>query len=423
MLSLLIILSWFIVAMTGGMAIIFYVKLKKLEIQHALSKQQIIEQQQKIDIIQQQCLQSEKNSYKFIACASHDLRQPLHALSLYCNVLNRKKMQPDVKELSDNIQQSVNALVDLFNTLFDVSKLKTGSTTVKPRDVPLKSILQILDAEYKPQAQTKALQWHCDINDIIVHSDPVLLETILRNLISNALRYTKQGSISLFAKEHDGQIQISVSDTGIGIALQQQREIFNEFQQLKHASSGGTTGLGLGLSIVERLINILGHEIKVQSQVGQGSTFTLIVKKGNALISEGEHISPKTEKDLSGLHILVIDDDLHVRESMQTILQSWQCRVTLASTTAQAHTLILEQHLQPDAIISDYRLSKTETGVQLLQDLFKKTAALPSLIISSDKSDPIIEMVRKNGFLYLHKPVPPAKLRAFVHSIARKSAK
>ena len=419
--TLLIIISWIVAAITGGMAIVFYRKLKNQEYQNELVIRHHKAQQKALEDLQQQASIDENNRYKFIACASHDLRQPLHALALFSNVLGNKHLEPDVKELTDKIKRSVNALVELFNTLFDVSKLETGSTTVEQRDVSLQSILQLLDAEYKPQVEAKGLLWCCESNNFFVHTDPSLLETILRNLISNALRYTKQGNINLSSHRHNGQIYISVSDSGVGIAPQQQQEIFQEFHQLSNTGSGGTTGLGLGLSIVERLIKILGHEIQVQSEVGRGTTFTLLVDEGNSSTVQIESAELKSVNDLAGLHILVIDDDPQVREGMQSILESWQCEVSLAGSKAEVVKLITDIKIKPQAIVSDYRLSKHLSAPQLLEEVFASSGMqIPTVIISGDTSKSVINTIKEKGYLYLPKPVSPAKLRAFVRNVAKK---
>ena len=420
--TLLIIAGWIIAAITGGIAIVFYLKLKSLEYQNDALVKLNKDQQENLQGLQQQSSQDDNKWSKFIAWASHDLRQPLHALALFSDVLINQRLEPEVHDLAGKIKRSVNALVELFNTLFDVSKLETGSKAVNLRSIPLLPLLQVLDGEYKPQAEAKGLNWYCDLNNYVVHSDPALLETVLRNLISNALRYTQQGGIKLSCNKNNGQIDISVSDTGIGIPAQQQQEIFQEFLQLSNTSSGATTGLGLGLSIVERLIKLLGHKIRVQSQVGHGTTFTLGVKEGSVSTLPINQPKSSSVSDLTGLKVLVIDDEPQVREGMQSILESWQCEVALAGTKAQVYELLMERKLKPQAIVSDYRLAKNETGLQLLEELLPQIGIqVPVLFISGDTSSAITEIIRAKGYLHLPKPVPPAQLRAFLRNVVRKS--
>ena len=376
MTTLLLVISWIVAAIAIIMALVVFRNYKTLQTRIAETERhgqkRVQEHQNQLQRQQEQSSQDQKIKTTFIASAAHDLRQPLHALALFSDALLNQPLDAGTQDIAGKIKRSVTALVELFNTLFDVSKLETGSKEAKVRDFPLQQLFQVLDAEYTAQTHAKGLQWHCDTAQYSVRSDPALLETILRNLISNAMRYTQQGSISLNSNRENGLVRISVSDTGVGIPKQQQEEIFQEFHQLGNSSRATTTGLGLGLSIVERLIKLLGHRIEVQSEVGLGTTFTLIVPEGAALEAQAAQPEPPEVNDLTGLQVLVIDDDPQVRDSMQSLLQSWQCQVTLAGTEQQVHELLLNKRIFPHAIVSDYRLAKHVDGLRLLESILPK---------------------------------------------------
>ena len=431
MTTLLLVISWIAAAGAIIMTLVVYRNYRALQDRvaeteqrkQAYNQQRDLEHQQQLQRLQDQSSQEQKKKTTFIASAAHDLRQPLHALSLFSDALLNQPLDAGTQDIAGKIKRSVTALVELFNTLFDVSKLEAGTKAAKVRDFPLQQLFQVLDAEFAAQAQAKGLQWHCDSATVNVRSDPALLETILRNLISNAMRYTPQGGIGLYVKNENGMVHIAVSDTGIGIPKQQQKEIFQEFHQLGNISRATTTGLGLGLSIVERLIKLLGLRIEVQSEVGQGTTFTLIVAEGAEIGAQVAQLDTPGVNDLTGLHVLVIDDDAQVRESMQSLLQSWQCQVTLAGTEQQVYDLFMTERITPDAIVSDYQLTKQVDGLRLLETILPKTRLqVPVLFVSGVTSEEIVDKVRGQGYLYLPKPVVPAQLRAFLRNAARQKS-
>jgi signal transduction histidine kinase len=428
MTTLFLVISWIAAAVAIIMALVIFRSYKTLqadcvELERRNQERDLLrdqEHQSQLQRLREQSSKDQKTKTTFIASAAHDLRQPLHALSLFSDALLNQNLDADTQDIATKIKRSVTALVELFNTLFDVSKLETGSKEAKIRDFPLQQLLQVVDAEYAAQAHAKGLQWQCDPVRYSVRSDPALLETILRNLISNAMRYTQQGSISLNTSRENGLVRISVSDTGVGIPKPQQEDIFQEFHQLGTTSRATTTGLGLGLSIVERLIKLLDHRIEVQSEVGQGTTFTLIVAEGAELAAPAAQPEAPVVNDLAGLQVLVIDDDPQVRDSMQSLLQSWQCQVTLAGTEQQVRELLLDKRISPQVIISDYRLAKHVDGLRLLTSILPRiNLRVPVLFVSGDTSGEVVEKVRTQGYWFLPKPVAPAQLRAFLRNAAR----
>ena len=251
---------------------------------------------------------------KFLAAASHDLRQPLHALTLFTSVLDEAISNPKVRAVVEQINSSVQALQSLFNALLDISRLEAGVMKVEKTDFPLQSLLNKLVNEYNPQALEKGLHISWPSVSHTVHSDPALLEQILRNYISNAIRYTQNGEVRIDCESADGQLTIKVIDTGVGIPVEEQRAIFEEFHQLSNPERDRSKGLGLGLAIVERSAKLLGHAIEVESTLGKGSTFSIIVALSTASttpITAITHASPPHAalRQLDDMFVVVIDDE------------------------------------------------------------------------------------------------------------------
>lgn len=356
---------------------------------------------------------------KFLAAASHDLRQPLHSLGLFVAALNDHIEGAHSRALIGNINHSVIALEGLFNALLDVSKLDAGAIEPEVRDVNLSQLLTRIAREYEPQARAKGLNWSLTGNELAVRSDAILLETILRNLISNALRYTKHGEIRIryFADAKD--VVIHVTDSGIGIAPEHHQHIFREFQQLHNPERDRTKGLGLGLAIVDRLVKLLGHRLKLQSELGSGSTFSLILPLGNLAVSASDTPvgTPGADRPL---RVLVIDDEATVRTAMAVLLGDWGHEVVLAASLEEAQRNV---DSAPDAIIADYRLRDEQTGVDAIRAIQARFALdLPALIVTGDTHPDRIAQARSSGITLLHKPVPPAKLRAFIRHASRASS-
>ena len=357
---------------------------------------------------------------KFLAAASHDLRQPLHALTLFTSVLDKRIKGKDERDIINNIKRSVASLESLLNSLLDISKLDANTVQVDKQDFKISFLLNQLSAEYLPQAKNKGLHWSCESCDYMVRSDPVLLETILRNLMSNAIRYTQKGEVSVECYADNLNVIIEVKDTGVGIAEDQQNIIFQEFEQLENAAEENK-GMGLGLSIVDRLSRLLDHAIEIKSKPGAGSCFivTLPLSKASHCSLEEPKDSPAYETNLTDVLVLVIDDEKSIREGMKALINDWGYRVILASSEAQAIKK-LSAHRCPDVIISDLSLGNGLTGIQAIQSIRKIfDHHIPAIIVSGDTSVNKLNEVQQSGLSLLHKPVPPARLHAFIKRMAR----
>lgn len=359
---------------------------------------------------------------KFLAAASHDLRQPLQSLTLFASALNERIKYPEVSKIVGNIDASVRALEQLFNALLDISRLDAGVLQPAFRHFRLQDIHWSVANNFAPEAQSKGLKFLCPPCSFIVHSDPVLLERILRNFISNAIRYTERGEIRVECLMQDGSLRIDVLDTGIGIPAAQQHEIFSEFFQLGNPERDRTRGLGLGLAIVDRVAKLLGHVIEVESTPGQGSRFSVRVPLGDIGQVANEYDRPAESMlhDLNGLRVLVVDDEIRIREGMQVLLEQWGCSAMLAGSEEEAVTSVRASGVLPQALIADYRLRADRTGVQAIERLQKEFSLhIPALIISGDTAPERLREARASGYQLLQKPVQPAMLRSFLRNVRR----
>lgn len=362
-----------------------------------------------------------RDKTRFLASASHDLRQPVHALTLFADALRTEQTSARGKTLLADMGQSIHALNQLLESLIDISKLDADIVKPAVANFALAPLLERLRTEYLPQAEAQGLEFGLDIKNLIVCSDPALLEAILRNLIGNALRYTQSGRIDVNCTQRDTLARIEVCDTGIGIPPEQHREIFREFYQLNNPERDRSKGLGLGLAIVERLISLLQHRIELQSVPGQGSCFAVLLPLGDAAaVAQPVIETAALERgDVAGMRVLVIDDEVAVRKGMQAVLDDWGCVALLAGSDDEA-LAILQGHAPPDVIIADYRLRGGITGVQAIDRLRHEIGAdLPALIITGDTDPERLREAQASGHTLMHKPVQPGKLRAYLRRVQR----
>ena len=354
---------------------------------------------------------------KFLAAASHDLRQPLHALGLFVAALSEPSARQDAPSIVRNINRSLEALEGLFNALLDISKLDAGSVKPEIRDVALSPLLDRLAYDYEPQARAKHLAWRYRPGDAVVRTDIVLLETVLRNLIGNAIRYTSRGEVWLECASGGDTIKIEVGDTGVGIPQAHHQDVFREFFQLGNPERDRNKGLGLGLAIVNRLTVLLGHPLDMRSTPAAGSVFSVSLSRGDAAIAQAQEPAMDTvQSDEMPLRILLIEDELHVQEAMTVLLQSWGHEVVAVSSEGEALTIAP----MPDVVIADYRLRENRTGFEALHRIGSLWGqAIPSLIVTGDTSPERSRQAQESGFAFLHKPVAPGKLRAFLRGVQR----
>ncbi|MDH3948169.1 MAG: ATP-binding protein [Gammaproteobacteria bacterium] len=358
---------------------------------------------------------------KFLAAASHDLRQPLHALSLLVGALAERIQYKEVRGIVDKIRAAVTALENLFNALLDISKLDSGILQPCIEDFQLQPLFDSMENDYRPEAELKGLTFDVDnCGELVVRSDTILLERVLRNIVSNAVRYTNKGSINLTARQQGGQIAIMVTDTGLGIPQEKQGVIFNEYVQLDNPERDREKGLGLGLAIVSRIVHLLGHELQLESTEGGGSEFRVYVPLGeNAKqIQSSVDMAPEFNQELRGMQVLVIDDEKAILDALKVLLAGWGCDVITAETVEEARQELISRDVVPNAILSDYRLRENITGIEAIKAIEAMHGQeIPALLITGDMNiEPSTEK-GMNEYRILHKPVQPARLRAFLKHV------
>ena len=356
---------------------------------------------------------------QFLAAASHDLRQPTHALGMFVARLGQLPHDVQTGHLVANLDASVRAMQDLLDGLLDISKLDAGAVQVNLHAAPLAPIFERTRLALQGAALDKGLRLRIRPTSAWVRSDSVLLQRILLNLVTNAVRYTEQGSVLLACRtsvdsEH---VRIEVWDSGIGISAEHQSQVFREFYQVGNAERDRTRGLGLGLNIVERTARLLGLAFTLRSSLGQGTRFTLEVPlaRADAAPPEPAPIAPVTR--LIGVTVMVIEDDALAAQGLVGLLESWGCTVSSAGGQQQALTL-LAQNGAPDVIVSDYRLRGDENGIAVIAAL--RAAAghrIAACLMSGDTDQTLIAQARDSALTLLHKPVRPAKLRSLLRSL------
>ncbi len=352
---------------------------------------------------------------RFIAAASHDLRQPLHALGLFVAQLHGKLRADERAKLVDRIEAALTAMNELFSALLDMSKLDAGATNLNVTVFPMAQLLAHAETTFAGAAMEKGLTFRVLPSDAWVRSDFILLEQAVFNLINNALRYTRHGGVLVGCRRRGGELRIEVWDTGVGIAADQHDKIFGEFYRLGEPDRDRRGGLGLGLAIVDRVCRLLDHPIAIKSIVGRGSVFAITVPTApaNKKAVEVAVVRRPQPSIPSDKLVLVIDDDPLVREGMGGIFRKWGCQVVTATGDSDALKVATEQDKRPDLIISDYYLPNSRNGIDTIEWLRGQWSAdIPAFLISGDTDPATLHEAKAKGFFLLHKPVNPMALRA-----------
>jgi PAS domain S-box-containing protein len=354
---------------------------------------------------------------RFFAAASHDLLQPLNAARLFVSALgSQARAHPEVQELASRIDDSMRAAEELLSALLDSARLDSG--VLKPDIVsfPIIDLLEELHRQYAPLAEARKLQLRIVGSREIVRSDRSLLRRILQNYLSNALRYTERGGVLVGCRRRGGELEIAVYDTGPGIRLHQRQRMYAEFSRLEHDSPWGEKGLGLGLSICDRLAKLMQHTLSFASHPGRGSMFgvRLVHEIGTRRArSIDRHAHAPDPSSLKGLRVLCVDNDRAILDGMEALLGQWGVHVLKASNSAQAATMCDGSDV--DTVLADYHLGDGVDGIELLQRLCKsRTTTLGAALISADHDADLILAARDAGLPLLHKPLRPAALRALL---------
>jgi signal transduction histidine kinase/CheY-like chemotaxis protein len=363
---------------------------------------------------------------RFLASASHDLRQPVHAMSLFVAALRAHQMNPEARGLLDHIDMSVRSLSGLFGGLLDISRLDAGVVEVRRTGFAVQPLMERVCKDFQSDAARKGLALRVRPTRAFVDSDPVLFERILRNIVMNAVTYTDRGTVLVGCRRVSRRLRVQVWDTGRGIDPQEQTLVFQEFYQIGNPERDRTRGVGLGLAIVKRLTTLLDHALELRSVAGKGTCFSIEVPIAEApasalQISAAGRLLPAAQG--SGL-ILVVDDEVAIQIAMKSLLQSWGYSVIAAGSFAEMIDRIAANTLLPRLIVCDYRLRENETGSAVIERLRNEyNDDIPGMLITGDTAPDRLKEAQASGYLLLHKPVPNDRLREAIEELIRAAPK
>jgi signal transduction histidine kinase/CheY-like chemotaxis protein len=351
---------------------------------------------------------------RFVAAASHDLRQPMHAVGLLVGILAERMASPEIGGLLAKIQLSVSALENLFETLLDISRLDAGIVAPHLACVSMESVLKSVELAHAQTAADKGLTLRMRVSRTLIYTDSALLFSMLGNLVSNAIRYTERGRVDVYCRKHGGQITVYVCDTGIGIPATELDRVFEEFYQLADSHRSRGPGLGLGLAIVRRTAELLRYGLSARSVVGAGSVFG--IRLPIAAAGQFRQIvpvcAPAQDSVLAGAFIVVVDDDPDSRFATEAIFKSWRCHVIACSSGGEVRRA-LSQHLrQPDLIVADYWLDDGETGLAVIQELRRDAEiGIPAIILTADRDMALTVNATAHDIAFLQKPANAQRIR------------
>ena len=369
---------------------------------------------------------SDLEKSRFLAAASHDLRQPVHAVNLFLGLLANEPLSRHGRYLVDNITSALSAMGHLFDALLNLSRLDAG--VIEPRfgTFKLQPLLDQLKTEYAPQAGEQGIRLRVRPSAACVRSDPVLLERMLRNLISNAIVHSAGGRVLVGCRRAGSNVRIEVWDNGSGIPQAEQERIFWEFHQLRNPERDRSKGLGLGLAIVRRTARLLGHELALRSEAGRSTVFTVTVPlsdsagAGLPAAADGRPSqAPAAEDGLRGKLALLVDDDAQNLAGLSMLFESWGCRVIAETSGKALFERVLPLAERPSLIVTDYRLREYETGIHVIERLREEynDPDLPALLVSGDTDPARLTEAAARGVPLLHKPVQVQALREHVTSL------
>jgi signal transduction histidine kinase len=360
---------------------------------------------------------------RFLAAASHDLRQPTHALGLFVARLGQLPQDPQSRHLIDKLDASVQAMQDLLDALLDLSRLEAEAVELDPKPIDVAELFVQLDSTFSPVASGKGLRLRVRPSRVWISSDLPLLQRILLNLLGNSLRYTRHGGVLLACRPapEAGKVWIEVWDTGIGIAPEHQEVVFQEFFQVANPQRDRSHGLGLGLNIVRRASALLGHRLELRSVPGRGTRLRIEVPLCSPGVAKPEAPVPVVVNPLPW-RVLLVEDDPLSRDAMRGLLESWGMVVT-PSGSLDAALLQISRAGPPDLIVSDYRLPEGVNGIEAIARLRAQAGrSLPACLVSGDIDPQVLQSVRQAGLTLLNKPVRPAKLRSLIRRLMQERA-
>lgn len=357
-----------------------------------------------------------RDKSRFLASASHDLRQPLQALVLFSDAIKEVARENETRHLAGQIGKSVGALVDMFDELLDISKFDAGVVQAVKKHFKLQEVFDRLHADFIPLALAKGLELAVQKTNLVGYSDPNLLERILRNLISNAIRYTNTGSVKVNCQCVDDMLQFAVLDTGIGIGAESMPLIFKEYYQVENQHRDQLKGLGLGLAIVRRMEALLGCNVTVVSELARGSAFSFSIPQGDASQLDQPLLPLQSRHDLSGVTVALVEDNQDIRQMVAALLKQWGCHVHDGELPHEVLGKMASTGTRPDILICDYRLPQGLTAIDAIKQLRELwDMDIPTLVLTGDTAPQTLQEIKASGALLLHKPIAPARLRSIMY--------
>jgi two-component system CheB/CheR fusion protein len=370
-----------------------------------------------LEAAKRQAEQANLGKSRFLAAASHDLRQPLQTISLLHEMLARKLKDDATLGLVGRLDETVSTMSSMLDTLLDINQLEAGIVRREMVGFPINAVLERLRTQFTFHAAARHLGWRVVPSSLRVHSDPRLLEQMIRNLLSNAVKYTNKGKILLGCRRRGDKVRIEVWDSGIGIPEEELEAIFAEFHQLNNPARERSKGLGLGLAIVERLADLLGHAVDVRSRPGEGSVFAVEVPLGQDASQWPPQLDRSEVKESahqSGA-ILVVEDDPSVREMLALLLEGEGHRTTTAEDGRKALELAERGAIRPDLVVADYNLPQGLNGLQVVSGLREVLGhEIPAVILTGDISTSALREITQGGHLHLNKPVKASELMELI---------
>ncbi len=376
---------------------------------------------EQLDMARARAEEASRAKSRFLAAASHDLRQPLHALGLFAASLKGEVSLPRPRELVGKISRCVEALERMFGELMDISRIDAGTVSVGLSDFRLQDLFERLEADFQPLAREKRLRLRFRRTREWVHSDPLMFERILRNLVSNAIRYTWRGGVLIGCRRREERLWIQVWDTGIGIAQAERERVFEEFYQVGNPERDRNKGIGLGLSIVRRLSELLGERVELRSEPGRGSMFGFSAQRAEPEDAAGGGQLPSQlgrEREDKPLAVALLEDDPLVRDAMTALLERQGIEVFDGADAREILACLEAGDGQPDLIVADYQLRGGESGVAAAQAVRRKYGGrIPVILVTGQTSEERLAEAAASGFPILRKPVKGGKLIALIRAV------
>ncbi|MCB1756477.1 MAG: hybrid sensor histidine kinase/response regulator, partial [Gammaproteobacteria bacterium] len=356
-----------------------------------------------------------KSKSRFLAAASHDLRQPVHSLTMLAEALRGEAKGQVVRELVDNVSASVDSLDELLTDLLDISRLDAAVVKVRKLPVNIRPVIESIVDDLRTSADAKNIYIRTHISDTFVYSDPVLLGTVIRKLLVNAVQFTQRGGVLVGLRKRGDTVLVQVWDSGPGIAHENSEDIFVEFYRIDGSGRESGKGLGLGLPISKRLSDLLGHELRFSSRPGKGSVFEIRLQCIQQQKIIPVHAARSARQvSLSGRRLLVVDNEVAILQGTLAVLKNWQCEVSTATNAKDALALV-KSGAHFDGYLCDYDLGSEMNGIALLEQLQALDGGrTPGIIITGNTDLDFIRMAADAGHTVLHKPVKPAQLRALL---------